>query len=195
MYTFIYNKLGRPMEAFFTPETTTSQYQKNFRVPLGKNRDQREFNKFDHFSLGEIPKKHMCPNETLRLECRELKSSNEYIKWKVWDSNSLKFIEIAYCNNSQKCTLLSHSQEFDGIIVKGVSKESLIIKRSTREARKRNVIFTCEVNYGSRTTNNPVVIDLSTKCKSFFISLRALEQLIRSGNILSSGSILVMPAE
>ena len=170
MYTFIYNKLGRPMEAFFTPETTTSQYQKKFRVPLGKNRDQREFNKFDHFSLGEIPKKHMCPNETLRLECRELKSSNEYIKWKVWDSNSLKFIEIAYCNNSQKCTLLSHSQEFDGIIVKGVSKESLIIKRSTREAKKRNVTFTCEVEYGSRTTNNPVVIDLqvSTKCKSFF---------------------------
>ena len=182
------------MEVFFTPETTTSQYQKKFRVPLGKNRDQREFNKFDHFSLGEIPEKHMCPNETLRLECRELKSSNEYIKWKVWDSNSLKFIEIAYCNNSQKCTLLSHSQEFDGIIVKGVSKESLIIKRSTREAGKRNVTFKC-VSYGDRTTANRVVIDLSTKCKSFFIYLRALEQLIRSGNILSSGSILVMPAE
>ena len=182
------------MEAFFTPETTTSQYQKKFRVPLGKNRDQREFNKFDHFSLGEIPKKHMCPNETLRLECRELKSSNEYIKWKVRDSNSLKMIDIAYCNNSQKCTLLSHSQEFDGIIVKGVSKESLIIKRSTREAGKRNVTFKC-VYYGDRTTANRVVIDLSTKCKSFFIYLRALEQLIRSGNILSSGSILVMPAE
>ena len=194
MYTFIYSKLGQPMEAFFTPETTTSQYQKKFRVPLGKNRDQREFNKFDRFFLGEIPKKHMCPNETLRLECRELKSSNEYIKWKVWDSNSLKFIEIAYCNNSQKCTLLSHSQEFDGIIVKGVSKESLIIKRSTREAGKRNVTFKC-VSYGDRTTANRVVIDLSTKCKSFFIYLRALEQLIRSGNILSSGSILVMPAE
>nr|XP_058954999.1 uncharacterized protein LOC131782294 [Pocillopora verrucosa] len=164
-------KYGFFVESLAFPVQTHESYDRNSNTVLHHApyfKSKTRLLRFAYLELitgrGEIPKKHMCPNETLRLECRELKSSNEYIKWKVWDSNSLKFIEIAYCNNSQKCTLLSHSQEFDGIIVKGVSKESLIIKRSTREAKKRNVTFTCEVEYGSRTTNNPVVIDLSTKC-------------------------------
>ena len=72
MYTFIYNKLGRPMEVFFTPETTTSQYQKNFRVPLGKNRDQCEFNKFDHFSLGEIPLSIKVQTKPLASTCHAM---------------------------------------------------------------------------------------------------------------------------
>ena len=72
MYTFIYNKLGRPIKAFFTPVTTTSQYQKNFRVPLGKNRDQREFNKFDHFSLGEIPLSIKVQTKPLASTCHAM---------------------------------------------------------------------------------------------------------------------------
>ena len=57
---------------FFTPVTTTSQYQKNIRVPLRKNRDQREFNKFDHFSLGEIPLSRRVQTKPLASTCHAM---------------------------------------------------------------------------------------------------------------------------
>ena len=60
------------MEVFFTPETTTSRCQKKFRVPLGKNRDQREFNKFDHFSLGEIPLSIRFQTKPLASTCHAM---------------------------------------------------------------------------------------------------------------------------
>lgn len=123
---------------------------------------------FDHFPSGGKTKKHMCPNETLQLECSKLNSLHVYIEWRARDSGSSKFIDVASCNNSQKCTLRGHSQEFDEITVMGVSKGSLIIKRSTRETKKKNLTFACGISDGSTTTWHAVVIDLSTKCKCIF---------------------------
>ena len=101
-----------------------------------------------------------CDHEALR--------NGDEVEDVVWNvKGSRGWTTVAYCNGSLVC-MVTESEVADGIKVLGITKGTLTIKRTTRNATTSHVDFKCEIHNGSHTLKHHVKIKLAGECKSDF---------------------------
>ena len=120
--------------------------------------------------LGTVSARYLCPGENTTLKCDHEALRNgdkiEDVVWKVWKSYR-GWTSVAVCNRSLVC-MLNESEVTDGIKVLGITKGTLTIKRTTRNATTSHLDFKCEIHNGSHALKHHVKIKLAGECKSDF---------------------------
>lgn len=116
--------------------------------------------------LGTVSARYLCPGENTTLKCDHEALRNgdkiEDVVWKVWKSYR-GWTSVAVCNRSLVC-MVNESEVTDGIKVLGITKGTLTIKRTTRNATTSHLDFKCEIHNGSHALTHHVKIKLAGEC-------------------------------